>query len=154
MPKSPRIGASWRPGEGRYRLHASAGRAWKLPSFFALSGTIASIQPVGLPEVDAKRPEEAAELVKAAEYLASRPEIGRRGIGAIALYAIVGLVLMLLGFYASAAQAQEAEARLTTLYEQSRPQVPEPIRPALETFLLENKSSGAAIVERIARGQV
>ncbi|HEX5856592.1 MAG TPA: hypothetical protein VFY91_00645 [Microbacterium sp.] len=37
-----------------------------------------------------------------------------------------------IGFYASAAQAQEAEARLTTLYEQSRPQVPEPIRPALE----------------------
>jgi vitamin B12 transporter len=34
---SPRIGASWRPREGPYRLHASAGRAWKLPSFFALA---------------------------------------------------------------------------------------------------------------------
>jgi len=37
-----------------------------------------------------------------------------------------------IGFYASAAQAQEAETLLTTLYEQSRTQVPEPIRPALE----------------------
>src|SRR5688500_17097142 len=37
-----------------------------------------------------------------------------------------------IGFYASAAQAQEAEAQLATLYEQSRPHVPEPIRPALE----------------------
>ena len=37
-----------------------------------------------------------------------------------------------IGFYASAAQAQEAETLLTTLYEQSRAQVPEPIRPALE----------------------
>jgi hypothetical protein len=37
-----------------------------------------------------------------------------------------------IGFYASAAQAQAAETLLTTLYEQSRSQVPEPIRPALE----------------------
>jgi hypothetical protein len=37
-----------------------------------------------------------------------------------------------IGFYASAAQAQEAETLLTTLYEQSRAQVPEAIRPALE----------------------
>ena len=37
-----------------------------------------------------------------------------------------------IGLYASAAQAQEAETLLTTLYEQSRSKVPEPIRPALE----------------------
>jgi hypothetical protein len=37
-----------------------------------------------------------------------------------------------IGFYASAAQAREAEPLLTTLYEESRSQVPEPIRPALE----------------------
>ena len=36
------------------------------------------------------------------------------------------------GFYASAGQAQEAETLLTELYEQSRAQVPEAIRPALE----------------------
>ncbi len=34
---SPRLGASWRPGQGPTRLHASAGRAWKQPSFFALA---------------------------------------------------------------------------------------------------------------------
>ena len=37
-----------------------------------------------------------------------------------------------IGFYASAAQAREAETLLATLYEQSRHQVPEPIRAALE----------------------
>jgi iron complex outermembrane receptor protein/vitamin B12 transporter len=35
---SPRLGVSWRPGgSGPVRLHASAGRAFKLPSFFALA---------------------------------------------------------------------------------------------------------------------
>lgn len=37
---SPRLGVSWRPGPsatGPVRLHASAGRAFKLPSFFALA---------------------------------------------------------------------------------------------------------------------
>jgi vitamin B12 transporter len=34
---SPRLGVSWRPGGGPTRLHASAGRAWKQPSFFALA---------------------------------------------------------------------------------------------------------------------
>jgi iron complex outermembrane receptor protein/vitamin B12 transporter len=40
---SPRLGVSWRPGRsgsaghGPVRLHASAGRAFKLPSFFALA---------------------------------------------------------------------------------------------------------------------
>jgi iron complex outermembrane receptor protein/vitamin B12 transporter len=34
---SPRVGVSWRPFDGRTRLHASAGRAFKLPSFFALA---------------------------------------------------------------------------------------------------------------------
>ncbi|HUP42927.1 MAG TPA: TonB-dependent receptor [Thermoanaerobaculia bacterium] len=34
---SPRLGASWRPGGGATRLRASAGRAFKLPSFFALA---------------------------------------------------------------------------------------------------------------------
>jgi vitamin B12 transporter len=34
---SPRLGASWRPGGGATRWHASAGRAFKLPSFFALA---------------------------------------------------------------------------------------------------------------------
>jgi iron complex outermembrane receptor protein/vitamin B12 transporter len=34
---SPRLGASWRPGRGATRFHASAGRAWKQPSFFALA---------------------------------------------------------------------------------------------------------------------
>jgi vitamin B12 transporter len=33
---SPRLGIGWRPLDG-VRLHASAGRAWKLPSFFALA---------------------------------------------------------------------------------------------------------------------
>lgn len=34
---SPRLGLSWRPGGGGVRLHAAAGRAFKLPSFFALA---------------------------------------------------------------------------------------------------------------------
>jgi vitamin B12 transporter len=34
---SPRLGVSWRPGGGSTRLRASAGRAWKQPSFFALA---------------------------------------------------------------------------------------------------------------------
>ncbi|HLE83812.1 MAG TPA: TonB-dependent receptor, partial [Thermoanaerobaculia bacterium] len=34
---SPRLGMSWRPGDGRTRFRASAGRAFKLPSFFALA---------------------------------------------------------------------------------------------------------------------
>ena len=34
---SPRLGVSWRPGGGATRFHASAGRAWKQPSFFALA---------------------------------------------------------------------------------------------------------------------
>jgi vitamin B12 transporter len=33
---SPRLGIGWRPVDA-VRLHASAGRAWKLPSFFALA---------------------------------------------------------------------------------------------------------------------
>ncbi|HEV2853866.1 MAG TPA: TonB-dependent receptor [Thermoanaerobaculia bacterium] len=34
---SPRLGVSFRPGNGPTRFHASAGRAWKQPSFFALA---------------------------------------------------------------------------------------------------------------------
>ena len=34
---SPRLGLSWRPGPAGLRLHASAGRAFKMPSFFALA---------------------------------------------------------------------------------------------------------------------
>ncbi len=34
---SPRLGVSWRPDGGSTRIHASAGRAWKQPSFFALA---------------------------------------------------------------------------------------------------------------------
>jgi vitamin B12 transporter len=34
---SPRFGLSWRPGPDGLRLHASAGRAFKMPSFFALA---------------------------------------------------------------------------------------------------------------------
>jgi hypothetical protein len=37
-----------------------------------------------------------------------------------------------IGFYATAGQAQEAEALLTTLFEQARVEVPEAIRPALD----------------------
>ena len=37
-----------------------------------------------------------------------------------------------LGFYASAGQAQEADALLATMFEDARDQVPEAIRPALE----------------------
>jgi hypothetical protein len=37
-----------------------------------------------------------------------------------------------IGFYASGGQAQEADALLTTLFEQARAEVPEAIRPALE----------------------
>jgi hypothetical protein len=37
-----------------------------------------------------------------------------------------------IGFYASAGQAQEADTLLTTVFEEARAQVPEPIRPALE----------------------
>jgi vitamin B12 transporter len=41
---SPRLGVSWRPGpsdhSGPVRLHASAGRAFKLPSFFALASPV------------------------------------------------------------------------------------------------------------------
>ena len=33
----PRLGLTWRPGKSDTRLHASAGRAFKLPSFFALA---------------------------------------------------------------------------------------------------------------------
>lgn len=34
---SPRAGVSWRPLDGPARIHASVGRAFKLPSFFALA---------------------------------------------------------------------------------------------------------------------
>lgn len=34
---SPRLGLAWQPGGGATRIHASAGRAFKLPSFFALA---------------------------------------------------------------------------------------------------------------------
>ncbi len=34
---SPRLGVSWRPDGGSTRVHASVGRAWKQPSFFALA---------------------------------------------------------------------------------------------------------------------
>lgn len=34
---SPRLGMSWRPGGGAGRIHASVGRAFKMPSFFALA---------------------------------------------------------------------------------------------------------------------
>ena len=37
-----------------------------------------------------------------------------------------------IGFYASAGQAQEADTLLTTMFEDARAVVPEPIRPALE----------------------
>jgi hypothetical protein len=37
-----------------------------------------------------------------------------------------------IGFYASAGQAQEADTLLTTLFEDARAQIPEPIRPALD----------------------
>ena len=37
-----------------------------------------------------------------------------------------------IGFYASAGQAQEADAVLATIYEQARVQLPEDIRPALD----------------------
>jgi hypothetical protein len=38
-----------------------------------------------------------------------------------------------IGFYATAGQAQQADALLTTLFEQARAEVPEAIRPALDT---------------------
>ena len=34
---SPRLGLSWRPGQGAWRWRVSVGRAFKLPSFFALA---------------------------------------------------------------------------------------------------------------------
>ena len=37
-----------------------------------------------------------------------------------------------IGFYASADQAQEADTLLTTMFNDARAQVPEPIRPALD----------------------
>jgi hypothetical protein len=37
-----------------------------------------------------------------------------------------------IGFYASAGDAQEADALVGALYQQARPQVPEAIRPALD----------------------
>jgi hypothetical protein len=37
-----------------------------------------------------------------------------------------------IGFYASAGQAQEADALLTTLFEQALADIPEAIRPALD----------------------
>ncbi len=37
-----------------------------------------------------------------------------------------------IGFYASAGQAREADALLTTMFEQARNEVPEAIRPALD----------------------
>jgi hypothetical protein len=37
-----------------------------------------------------------------------------------------------LGFYASAGQAQEADALMTTMFEDARAQVPDAIRPALD----------------------
>ena len=36
-----------------------------------------------------------------------------------------------IGFYASAGQAQEADTLLTTMFEEVRAQIPEPVRPAL-----------------------
>jgi hypothetical protein len=37
-----------------------------------------------------------------------------------------------IGFYASAGQAQEADTLLTTVFEDARARIPEPIRPALD----------------------
>ncbi len=37
-----------------------------------------------------------------------------------------------IGFYASAGQAQEADTLMTTMFEDARAQIPEPIRPALD----------------------
>jgi hypothetical protein len=37
-----------------------------------------------------------------------------------------------IGFYASAGQAHEADTLLTTMFEDARAQIPEPIRPALD----------------------
>ncbi len=37
-----------------------------------------------------------------------------------------------IGFYASAGQAHEADTLLTTMFNDARAQVPEPIRPALD----------------------
>ena len=37
-----------------------------------------------------------------------------------------------IGFYATAGQAQEADALLTTMFEDARAGIPEPIRPALD----------------------
>jgi hypothetical protein len=37
-----------------------------------------------------------------------------------------------IGFYASAGRAEQADALLTTMFEQARGQVPEAIRPALD----------------------
>ncbi len=37
-----------------------------------------------------------------------------------------------IGFYASAGQAQEADTLLTTMFDDARAQIPEPIRPALD----------------------
>lgn len=38
---SPRLGLSWRPGQGPWLWRVSAGRAFKLPSFFALASPLA-----------------------------------------------------------------------------------------------------------------
>lgn len=69
---SPRLGASWRPGRGSTRVHASAGRSWKLPSFFALASPRALGGNPGL------RPETAlgGDLGVERAFAAARAEAG------------------------------------------------------------------------------
>ncbi|HEY4574978.1 MAG TPA: TonB-dependent receptor, partial [Thermoanaerobaculia bacterium] len=69
---SPRLGVSWRPGEGPLRLHASAGRAWKQPSFFALAS------PPALGGNPALRPEKVlgGDLGLEREFSSGRASVG------------------------------------------------------------------------------
>lgn len=74
---SPRLGVSWRPRQGATRFHASAGRAWKQPSFFALAS------PPALGGNPALRPEKVLGGDLGVERdLAS----GRASVGATAFY--------------------------------------------------------------------
>jgi outer membrane cobalamin receptor len=77
---SPRLGVSWRPGRGPTRLHASAGRAWKQPSFFALAS------PRALGGNPALRPEKVLGGDLGLEHDFAAGAAGRASAGVTAFY--------------------------------------------------------------------
>ena len=80
--------------------------------------------------VDVDLADRVREWMEAAEADPFRELPGYRG--AMTLVDRDNARLVGIGFYASAGQAQEADALLATMYEQAQTQLPEDIRPALD----------------------